>query len=158
MGDYGFRPVAADDLPMLAGWLGQVQVARWWPAPIRENAGHADLTRLVVTRGTESIAYAQHYPAHRWQAPQFAHLPHDAVGIGLFSGPQGFGHGGAWLRQLGDDLLLRASMLVVDPVPGNIRAVRACRKAGFAGDVIRAGPDGQAVLVMTRRRQAAPPP
>ena len=70
----------------------------------------------------------------------------------MFSGPSGFGHGGAWLRQLGDQLLEHATTLAVDPTAGNTRAVRAYRRAGFDGDVIRKDAQGDPVLVMTRRR------
>jgi RimJ/RimL family protein N-acetyltransferase len=35
-----FRPLAHDDLPLLAGWQAQPHVARWW----REDAGLAAVT------------------------------------------------------------------------------------------------------------------
>ena len=143
---------------MLTGWLSQLQVARWWPDAgqqindIRARLGDPAITQLIVTQAETPIAFVQHYPARRWPAPQFAHLAHDTIGLDMFSGPSGFGHGGAWLRQLGDQLLEHASTLAVDPTAGNTRAVRAYRRAGFDGDVIRKDAEGDPVLVMTRRR------
>ncbi|MDO5606094.1 MAG: GNAT family N-acetyltransferase [Paracoccus sp. (in: a-proteobacteria)] len=157
MSSYEFRPLTGNDLAMLAGWLTQLQVQRWWPDParqlalIRDDLANAAMTQLIVSQDDRPVGYVQHYPARRWPAPQFAHLAHDTVALDLFSGPAGFGHGAAWLRQLADELLARVSTLAIDPLPGNVTAVRAFRKAGFAGDVIRPDADGRPVLVMTRR-------
>ncbi len=156
--DYSFRNVTGNDLTMLSGWLSQLQVRRWWPdatdqiAHIRDHIGDPAITPLIVMADEQPIAYVQHYPARRWPAPQFGHLPHDTVALDLFSGPKGFGHGGAWLRQLGDVLLENVSMLAIDPPTVTVAAVRAYRKAGFDGDVIRPDAKGRPVLVMTRRR------
>ena len=158
MADYGFRTTTGNDLSMLTGWLTQLQVSRWWPdagsqiSEIRARLGDPAITQLIVTHADTPIAFVQHYPARRWPTPQFAHLAHDTIGLDMFSGPTGFGHGGAWLRQLGDQLLDNASTLALDPTAGNIRAVRAYRQAGFEGDVIRKDAQGDPVLVMTRRR------
>ena len=158
MAEYGFRTVTGNDLSMLTGWLTQLQVSRWWPntgdqiSKIRERLGNPAITQLIVTEAETPIAFVQLYPARRWPAPQFAHLAHDTLGLDMFSGPSGFGHGGAWLRQLGDQLLEHASTLAVDPTAGNTRAVQAYRRAGFDGDVIRKDAEGDPVLVMTRRR------
>ncbi len=158
MPDYGFRSVTGNDLSMLTGWLTQLQVSRWWPdagdqvTKIREHLGDPAITPLIVTHDDQPIAYVQHYPKRRWPAPQFAHLAHDAVALDAFSGPMGFGHGGAWLRQLGDRLLENVSTLAIDPTPDNTRAVRAYKRSGFEGNVIRPDADGRSVLVMTRRR------
>lgn len=158
MAEYSFRAVTGNDLTMLSGWLQQLQVSRWWPdgadqvAHIREHIADPSISPLIVIHDEQPIGYVQHYKARRWPAPQFAHLPHDTVALDLFSGPLGFGHGGTWLRQLGDELLADVSTLAIDPTTDNVAAVRAYRKAGFDGDVIRPDADGKRVLVMTRRR------
>ncbi|WBU60241.1 GNAT family N-acetyltransferase [Paracoccus albus] len=158
MAEYDFRAVTGNDLTMLSGWLGQLQVSRWWPngpdqiKGIREHIADPSVSPMIVSLDDEPIAYVQHYRARRWPAPQFGHLPYDTIALDLFSGPKGFGHGGAWLRQLGDSLLADVSMLAIDPTTDNVAAVRAYRKAGFDGDVIRPDADGKPVLVMTRRR------
>ncbi|WBU56757.1 GNAT family N-acetyltransferase [Paracoccus sediminicola] len=158
MAEYGFQVVAEDDLPMLADWLRQEAVSRWWKnadmqiAEIREHISDPGIALRIVTAADAPIAYVQHYPAARWPAPHFAGLPPDSVAIDLFSGPQGFGHGGRWLRQLGDMLLRRVSTLAIDPTPENSRAIGAYQHAGFTGDVIRPDAEGNCVRVMTRRR------
>ena len=158
MAEYGFRTVTGNDLSMLTGWLTQLQVSRWWPntgdqiSKIRERLGNRAITQLIVTEAETPIAFVQHYAARGWSDPQFAHLAHDTTGLDMFSGPSGFGHGGAWLRQLGDQLLERASTLAMDPTPDNTRATRAYKRAGFEGSVIRPDATDKSVLVMTRRR------
>ena len=35
---YSFRPLARDDLPLLANWLRTPEVVRWWGEPTRKFA------------------------------------------------------------------------------------------------------------------------
>lgn len=155
MPDYAFRPVTDDDLPMLATWLRQPQVARWWPGPgrqialVREDLGHKVMRQVIAYLGATPLGYAQSYPAHHWPAPHFAGLPADTLALDVFGGPDGRGHGGAWLRALGDLLLLDASTLAIDPDPKNLRAIRAYEKAGFSGDQIRPDAKDHPTRVMT---------
>lgn len=163
MASYDFRPVTADDLPMLARWLAHPEVSRWWPGPdrqialIREDLPEAVMTQLVVSLDDLPIGYAQHYRARQWPAPHFDGLPDDTVAIDLFNAPEGFGHGGKWLRQLGDELLDSVSTLAIDPGPDNLRAIRAYQRAGFSGDAILTDAEGQKVRLMTRRRERPRP-
>ncbi|MCF3973645.1 GNAT family N-acetyltransferase [Paracoccus salsus] len=158
MPDYRFRPVTQADLPMLSEWLRDPQIARWWPGPdrqialLREDLGHEVIRQVIALQNDTPLGYAQTYPAFHWPAPQFAGLPQDSIAIDVFGSPQGRGKGGAWLRVLGDLLLRDASMLVIDPAPENLRAIRAYEKAGFSGDLTRTDSAGQTVRVMTRRR------
>ncbi len=158
MPDYGFRPVTRDDLPMLAGWLRDGRVAAWWEGPehqlalVTEDLDNPAMTQLLVQADGVPIGYAQHCPAQAWPAPHLVGLPPDAVAIDVFSAPEGFGHGGAWLRALGDLLLRRVSVLAIDPDPGNARAIRAYGKAGFAGGAVLVDGEGQPVRLMTRLR------
>lgn len=158
MADYSFRPVVAADLPVLAEWLRQPLVAEWWPGPDRQIALMGEdmedpvMHQVIACRDGIDLGYAQYYPANHWPAPHFADLPDDTLAIDVFGGPQGQGHGGAWLRALGDLLLADVSTLAIDPAPHNLRAVRAYEKAGFQGDAIRPDAEGQPVRVMTRRR------
>ena len=60
MPDYGFRPVVAADLPMLAEWLRQPAVAQWWPGPdrqialVREDMDN-DAMRQVLANGLDLL-------------------------------------------------------------------------------------------------------
>ncbi|MCT4334664.1 acetyltransferase [Paracoccus sp. YLB-12] len=156
--DYSFRPVTRADLPTLADWLRDPVVAEWWEGPDRqialvsEDLGNPVMRQLIAFLGSTPLGYAQYYPAHHWLAPHFADLPAEAVAIDVFGAPQGRGHGGAWLRVLCDRLLEDAPLLVIDPDPANLRAIRAYEKAGFAGDSIRIDSEGHPVRVMTRHR------
>ncbi|MBU3031407.1 GNAT family N-acetyltransferase [Paracoccus marinaquae] len=158
MADYGFRPVTGADLPMLADWLRQPGVAHWWGGPdrqialIREEGAEPGLHQVIATLDRAPLGYGQYYPAHRWPAPHLAHLPPETIAIDVFSGPQGWGQGGAWLRALGDLLLARVPVLAIDPDPANTRAIRAYEKAGFAGTALGRDGAGRTVRIMTRRR------
>lgn len=158
MDRFGFRPVVRADLPLLGDWLRQPTVARWWQDADRQLAGIAEdlddpvMRQVIVLHRDTAIAYAQHYPAHHWQAPHFAHLPAEAVAIDCFSGPAGFGLGGDWLSALAGALLQGAGVLAIDPQPDNLRAIRAYEKAGFRGDQLRPDEYGIMARVMTRHR------
>ena len=155
---FGFRPVTQADLPLLADWLAAPEVSRWWRGGEAELAGIAEdldepaMWQWLVLEGDMPIAYAQAYPAHHWHAPHFHDLPGDALAIDCFSGPQGFGRGGLWLSALAEMLLAEAPVLVIDPEPGNHRAIRAYEKAGFSGAELRMAEDGGRARIMTRLR------
>ncbi|WP_287886026.1 MULTISPECIES: GNAT family N-acetyltransferase [Paracoccus] len=158
MDRFGFRSVTRADLPMLADWLRQPEVSRWWRGAEKELAGIEEdldepaMRQWLALMDGAPIAYAQFYPAHHWGAPHFADLPAEALAIDCFSGPGGFGHGGFWLRALADTLLAEAPILVIDPEPDNLRAIRAYEKAGFRGEELRPSEDGTLARVMTRHR------
>lgn len=154
----GFRPVTRADLPMLADWLRDVRVSCWWRgagqqlAGIAEDLGNPAMRQWLVLRDDRPIAYAQVYPAHHWNAPQFSDLPADTLAIDCFAAPAGFGYGGMWLNALAGLLLAEASVLVIDPEPENLRAIRAYAKAGFVGTQLRPSEDGTLARIMTRHR------
>ena len=157
----GFRPFAPDDLPMAAAWLRVPEVALWWRdadeqlALLTADLDDPRMTQEIVTLDAAPFAYVQHYECHAWpDAAEFAHMPQGARAIDGFIGRAdliGRGLGSAFLRILGDRLLADgAPALVIDPDPSNERAVRAYRRAGFAGDRILPGWDGDPVLILER--------
>ncbi|WP_196216733.1 GNAT family N-acetyltransferase [Paracoccus shanxieyensis] len=154
----GFRPVARADLPMLEGWLHDPRVTPWWRGPEAQLAGIEDdldepvMRQWLAMLNDQPAAYAQFYPAHHWKAPEFLGLPANALAIDCFSGPDGFGHGAAWIAALAERLLVETPVLVIDPEPANLRAIRAYAKAGFAGEALRPAEDGTMVRIMTRHR------
>jgi len=158
MPDYGFRSLVAADLPMLAGWLASPVVAAWWPGAqhqlglVTEDMENPAMTQRIVLLGDQPIAYVQHFRAQEWQAPHFADLPPDAIAMDVLAAPEGLGHGGGWIRALGDLLLRQATAVAVDPAPTNLRAIRAFETAGFAGDQVRLDAEGHPARVMTRLR------
>ena len=144
-----FTPVEAAHYPLLHGWLSEPHMQEWWGAPdpelgyIRDMVEGRDTTRpfLIVLDDTP-IGYIQcwfvgHHQNAAWIAehPWLAELPPDTVGVDLSIGhadklAQGIGSAAltqfvAKLRQQGH------TNIIIDPDPGNTRAVRAYEKAGF---------------------------
>ncbi len=158
MPEYSFRPVTRADLPMLADWLREPIVAVWWRDTDRQlgelerKLDNPAMTLWIVLQDDLPIAYAQYCLAAHWQEPHYAGQPEGAVAMDVFSGPGGIGSGGQWLRALTDRLLDSAPVIVIDPEPGNARAIRAYEKAGFHGEAILHNDKGLPVRIMTRRR------
>lgn len=84
------------------------------------------MAQVIVLSDSQPIAYAQYHHAQEWTAPHFADLP--------------------------QDLLANASVLVINPDPANLRAIRARGKAGFSGGTIQHDGEGHPCRLMTRRR------
>ncbi|MGI9500182.1 MAG: GNAT family N-acetyltransferase [Geminicoccaceae bacterium] len=155
--DYSFTFAASADMPMLAGWLRQPEVALWWGDPAEQEALLAAdlddpnmLMRIVSYKG-HPFAYVQDYDVHNWPQPFLAHLPAGSRGIDTFIGDVamiGMGHGPPYLRLLAEELLADgAPLLVTDPDPANGRARRAYKKAGFSGDRQVETEEGPAILM-----------
>jgi aminoglycoside 6'-N-acetyltransferase len=158
---YSFRPAARTDLPMLRRWLATPEVRRWWGAdPDAEVAIlEADLDetllvmRIVSYRG-RPFAYVQDYPVHAWPQPYFAELPPGSRGVDAFIGEPdmlGCGHGSAFLRLLAERLVAEgAPSIAITPDPGNVRARRAYRNAGFHEVGVVETDEGPSVLMVFR--------
>ncbi|WP_292271561.1 GNAT family N-acetyltransferase [Mesorhizobium sp.] len=138
---YDFRPVTQKDLPMIARWLAESHIAEWWGDPekeiaeIREHIGSVSVEPLIVELGGKPIAYLQSYDPHLEDNHPYADQPFGTLGIDLSIGPPdlvGIGHGSAIVRQFVAELFEEgAPRVVIDPHPGNGRAIRAYEKAGF---------------------------
>ena len=143
---------------MLGDWLRDPRVMPWWRdaakqlVGIEEDLREPAMDQWIALIDGQPVGYAQAYPAHHWRAPHFADLPADTIAIDVFSAPEGFGSGSQWLAALAKRLLRDASVLVIDPAPDNLRAIRAYQKAGFAGEKLLADETGQVARVMTRLR------
>jgi len=147
--EIGFRPVTAADYPLLRRWLEAPHMREWWGDPeeelgfIRDMVEGRDTTRpfLIVADGAP-VGYIQywfigHHQNAQWlpDYPWLAELPPDAVGVDLSIGDpsllsQGIGSAAlaAFVRMLRAD---GHRTIIIDPDPGNARAVRAYAKAGF---------------------------
>ncbi len=155
---YGFRLAAAGDLPMLAHWLRQPEVARWWPGPDEQLAllaGDLEDPRTVmriVCFEDRPFAYVQDYEVHDWEQAHLAGFPAGARAIDTFIGEadmRGQGHGAAYLNRLARSLRDEgAPVVVIDPDPRNRRARAAYAKAGFREHGLVATPDGPACLMV----------
>jgi aminoglycoside 6'-N-acetyltransferase len=62
-----FRPMTADDLPIVQQWLGKPHVAAWWGDPVeqyalvRDDMSHPDMKQFIVEHARQPFAYLQCY-------------------------------------------------------------------------------------------------
>ncbi len=137
---FSFRPMGRDDVPMLAGWLREASVARWfadadYASDLAQQLADARIRQQIVLLGDRPMAYVQDYDIHAFQQHHLAFLPPGARGIDTFigaAGDQGQGYGSTYLGAL-IDALRRAGVPAfgIDPHPENTAAIRAYRKVGF---------------------------
>lgn len=138
IGDYHFRKVGADDLPLLRMWQSHRHVIRWWG---QDSAYDADdladprVARWIVSHNGAPFAFMQDYAVHGWTDHHFAALPKGARGIDQYIGDPvmiGQGHGTAFIRQRMQALFAGGTpVIATDPHPENERAIAVYKKLGF---------------------------
>ena len=154
---YAFRPMSADDLPVIKRWLETPHVRQWWHDPAEQfelvsgDLGHPDMAQFIVAAGDREFAYLQCYNLSAWNTG-FGPQPNGTRGLDQFIGEAdmlGCGHGAAFIRLFADQLFAAGTpRVVIDPDPANARAIRAYEKAGFRPDRIVDTPDGEALLMI----------
>jgi aminoglycoside 6'-N-acetyltransferase len=160
---YEFRPMTAEDLPLMKRWLAMPHVTEWWGDAgeqyelLRGDLEHPAMDQYIVATDGRPFAYLQCYDLTAWNSG-FGTQPLGARGIDQFIGEPdmiGRGHGSAFIRAFIDGRLAAGMpRAVTDPDPANARAVRAYEKAGFHRDRMVDTPDGPALLMV---RDASPP-
>jgi aminoglycoside 6'-N-acetyltransferase len=155
--EYAFRPMSADDLPLIRRWLETPEVVRWWGQPHEQYAlvsgdlDHPDMDQFIVVLDERPFGYIQCYPLSTWNQG-FGAQPPATRGIDQFIGVSdmiGRGHGSGFIRQFVDTLLGQGiPRVVTDPDPDNVRAVRAYAKAGFHSERLVDTLDGPALLMV----------
>jgi len=145
-----FRPLGSADIPLLARWLDDPEVGRWYDeggstleyltplyAPV--IAGDDPNRAFIVLIEGAAAGYVQAVPIDAF--PAYAaqlRLEAGAVGIDLYIGEAAFrgrGLGALILSRFTEDVvfgLMRAPLAVIGPDPTNRRAVRCYEEAGFA--------------------------
>ncbi|HEX8191369.1 MAG TPA: GNAT family N-acetyltransferase [Allosphingosinicella sp.] len=165
---YEFRPAGPGDLPMLLAWRHTPDVLAWWGAweePEAECEAHLAepaMALWIVSHDGRPFAFVQDYAVHAWEPHPFSYLAPGARGVDLYIGVPamlGRGHGSTLLRALCDRLFAAGVPAIgTDPHPDNIRARRACEKAGFTA---ASGPVetrwGRAILMERRAPQPSHP-
>jgi len=154
---YAFRPMSADDLPVIKRWLETPHVREWWHDPAEQfelvsgDLDHPDMAQFIVAASGREFAYLQCYNLSAWNTG-FGSQPDGSRGLDQFIGEAdliGHGHGSAFVRAFADGLLASGTPRVVtDPDPANTLAIRAYEKAGFCRDRIVNTPDGPALLMV----------
>ena len=154
---YAFRPMTAEDLPLVRDWLAAPHVMQWWGKPDEQFAlvsGDLDepaMDQYLVATAGPPFGYLQCYDLTAWNAG-FGPQPAGTRGIDQFIGEpdmMGRGHGSALIRAFVDGLLTAGTPRVLtDPDPANARAIRAYEKAGFCKDCELNTPGGRALLMI----------
>jgi aminoglycoside 6'-N-acetyltransferase len=154
---YAIRPVSAEDLPMLRGWLESPHARRWWGDPdfefalLEEDLSNPLMRMRIVSLDGRPFAYVQDYDIGAWPQDHLARLPEGTRAVDTFIGEQdliGQGHGAAYVRLVARQLIAEgAPCVVVDPDPDNLRARRAYASAGFGSERLVLTPQGPAVLM-----------
>jgi aminoglycoside 6'-N-acetyltransferase len=152
VGEFSFRALARADFPMLAGWLAQPFVARWWnhewsPEAVERDFGEAidggeAGEDFVVSLDGLPIGLVQRsrfgdYPDYQAQLAPLLEVPAEALTIDYLIGVPELvqrGHGSAmiaaFVERCWSDFPL-APAVVVPVVAANERSWRALRRAGF---------------------------
>ncbi len=151
-GSLSWRPLTADDLPGLAGWLAEPGVARWWhhdptPASVERDFGPS-------VRGEEPgedlVVLLDGRPVGLLQRSRIRDYPEDLAGFGAVTEvPPGaveldylIGEPTLWGRGIGSRLIAAivqdtwtaypdASAVMVAVVAANIASWRAVERAGL---------------------------
>ena len=154
---YSFRPVTQADLPLLATWLAEPHMAEWWDDPdvevahIREHIDSISVEPLIIELHGQPIGYLQSYDPHLEDDHPYRDQPFGTLGIDIsIARPElvGIGHGSAIVRQFADELFAEgAPRIIIDPDPGNGRAIRAYEKAGFTQIGERTSRYGHVILM-----------
>ena len=155
--DYEFVPMSSTDLPLIRRWLETPHVSEWWHDPAEQfelvsgDLDHPDMAQYIVTSDGRPFAYLQCYNLSDWNTG-FGPQPDGTRGLDQFIGEADMldrGHGSAFIRVFTERLLANGTpRVVIDPDPGNARAIRAYEKAGFSKDRIVDTPDGPALLMV----------
>ena len=138
-GEYRFRPATEKDLPLLRKWRAMPHVTEWWGAPDAEpdekKLADPRIATSIVEHDGRPFAFIQDYSPHDWEPHPFSHLPPGSRGIDHYIGEPdmvGRGHGSAFITLHCERLFAAGAPAGgTDPHPDNLRAIRACRKAGF---------------------------
>ena len=158
MSVYAFRPMIADDLPLVLRWLKQPHVMEWWGDTHEQFelvSGDLEveaMDQFIVAIDDRPFAYVQCYDLNAWPDNGLGAHPKGTRGVDQFIGEPdmvGRGHGSAFLRAFIARLLADgAPRVITDPDPDNIRAVRAYEKAGFEKRHLVDTLDGTALLMV----------
>ncbi|MBC7841654.1 MAG: GNAT family N-acetyltransferase [Gemmatimonadaceae bacterium] len=166
-----FRPLSADDLPVIHEWINRPHVSAWWDSPVTFEdvqadyapclAADSDTSVFIAQLDGKAIGFIQSYVAARSSDGWWPTETDPGVrGIDQFLADED-----ALNRGLGT-LMVRAfvarlftdpavTRIQTDPNPGNARAIRCYEKAGFERVGLVDTPDGPALLMYCERDRFA---
>ena len=155
--DYSFRPFTRKDLKLMARWLAEPHVAKWWGAKddgLAEIEDHIDsisVEPFIVELNGKPVAYVQSYDPHMEDDHPYQDQPFGTLGIDLSIGDPvliGKGHGprmiDAFVAMLFEEGCPR---VIIDPDPSNAAAIQAYEKSGFTAFDTRTSEYGPALMM-----------
>ena len=164
-GAISFKPVTAKHYGLLREWLNRPHMREWWGEPetelgyIVDMVEGRDTTRpfLIMLDGAP-VGYIQywfigHHQNETWLVdhPWLAELPEETIGVDLSIGEPGLlsrGLGSAALAAFTRTLYDKGHrVIVIDPDPANVRAVRAYERAGFRAVPHLVGLTGETLIM-----------
>ena len=138
---YAFRPMTRADLALIAGWLKEPHVARWWGnstdalKEIEEHLTSDTVEPFIIFMDNQPIGYMQSYDIHAEEDHPYRDQRAGSIGIDLSIGEPGLigkGHGPRIIETFVMRLFAEGvPRVVIDPHPTNAAAIRAYSKAGF---------------------------
>jgi aminoglycoside 6'-N-acetyltransferase len=138
---YAFEPFRLEHVPLMAQWLAQPHMVKWWGDPdhalveVCEAISDPACDPYLVTVDGRALGYIQLYRPHDETDHPYADQPEGTAGIDQSIGSEadlGCGHGSAFIRQFVERQWLGSYVrIITDPDPTNLRAIRAYEKAGF---------------------------
>ncbi len=158
---YDFRPLDPGDMPLIARWLEEPHVARWWDGgaaagvrEIEQAMAEASTAPHLVLMDGEPVGYIQSYDIHAEPDHPYGDQPPGTLGIDQFIGVAaltGKGHGPRLIAAFVARLFAAGCpRVVLDPAPDNAVAIRAYEKAGFGRLDLRTTPQFGPALLMAR--------
>lgn len=160
---YKFEPLTRKHFKILYQWLQNPHVQNWWDSEInwddfemRHDAMIANplVFPHIVYIDKTPIGYINYWFVE--EDPDFKpHFTVNTVGTDQFIGvPEltGKGIGAEFIRKFTDELLLKPNieLVITDPEPQNINAIRAYEKAGFKKTKIMITSEGNVQLLEKR--------
>lgn len=149
---FGWRPLAASDLPVLAQWLQEPQVARWWNHESDDDAVERDFgpsirgeeagEDLVVSMDGTAIGLVQRsvigdYPEELAEFAAIVDVPDGAVELDYLIGDASLRGRGIGTRMIAAAIektwtdFPSAPVVLVAVVAANVASWRALEKAGM---------------------------
>lgn len=161
---FRFVPVTPADMPLLRRWLSTADAQAWWGEPgeeirlIFEGEASGESSGHIVHGSQGPFAHVQSWPCGGQpdeailEEPWVADQSPETLGVDITIGEPdllGKGLGSAAVAAFCAKLFAkRARRLVIDPDASNLRAVRACEKAGYCLFDQFINPDGSITLLM----------
>ena len=159
-GEISFRSVCESDFPLLLEWLKAPHVAQWWDCAeiaikkIEKHIEDKNVWPFLTLLDGDPFGYLQICSLDVERNKEISHLalPTGTMGFDQLIGPEdkvGKGLGPRFM-----DLMIKrlfdegVPVVLVDPHPNNIFAIRAYEKAGFERLDKASADDGQAQFMI----------